>query len=1705
MKIEVDVSDVKQLGKQLRRSGNEIEHILSQLNREMGQLSLRSQGRAEVDQSYNLIKRSLQEIERSLGIYGVALDKKADDFIEADGKAPPRDWSKIWAALKMATSVALDFLPVIGNVKGFVEALVGRDLITGAELNWYERVLSALGPIGKGANKGAKLFKLTDEAVNGVSKFVKTTNTVVRVTDDSKSVVEGFIGRDLITGEELSPAQRAMSFLQGGRSVDEGKQRNALGFASESADANRRFKHADDVSEAFTEGSHKKGNIVDAGDAIADRKRHAEEALLGGTAGATTAAAMSQGKRKKGDLNTPNQTNTGKERTTTETPSGDGNKSSTMVGDPEKKSQKMKESNIKQEIPKADPIHTGTGHQFMTHPALKLYGAATWSWELSYNSGLLQKSELGLAWTHNYGMRLEFSSQSDKSNTEVDAGTGAGAHADGSVNQSEQIKEITVFWNAGRRNTFQLHGDGNYYSKDTDVLQDRLYPISNGYELVEHDRRERYFFNKNGILERHVNREGIALIVTHNEQNQLICLQDELSKRQLHFTYDSNGLMSVVSDGYRSVVFTYDPAGWLAKYQDAENYITLFNCDEQGRILTIHNEDYLELRNVYDSDNHRIVEQYDAKGNVTKLSYDFNSRPGYLITTITNRVGQVVQNVFDENYLLLEVIGSEGITDRFTYNDQGQELTHENALGEISTNTYDERGNLIAKQDALGNQTSYKYDDKDLLIAQEDALGGITAYNYDEQERLIEVKRPDGASCHWEYDQQGKLIAYQDYAGHINKYEYNDDGVITVIEDAEGRRTFALIDEVGRITCVKDSVGGFTERTYNAKDQLVQVQDALGRCWQHTYDKYGQLVEITNPIGARTVYTYTPAGQISTVTHPLGGVTTYHYDAEERLIADIDPNGGKTSLHYNELGYVTKVVDPLERTISYHYDARGRLEAVKDHDGQVVQKLTYNANGQPIAITNALGHTTQKRFNALYQQVEQIEADGVKTTYHYDAAARLQEVVQGLLPHSLLGVDEKDTIEAEREDKTEARVVQHYDAEHRVTMYRDANGNETYLNYDRTGKLLEETNSSGFSHKYTYDERGWLTSKQNARGQQQEYSYDLGGQLTHVEDEVGQVELEYDEASRWVVGKEGGQEIRRSYDLAGRLVEQRDVWGNRIGYQYDKVGNLTKLTYPDGKVVEYRYNLAGELTEVKDWAGRLTRYRYDTKGRLIETKRPNGTREQRNYDLLGQLLRQQDANAQGIMLQDLKYEYNEVGQIVREQNKQYTYDQLRRLVSGANQGTITYYRYDLGGNLTKQEQKGNQEQRESQDQQEKRGQQENQKEREQQEQRVQQVGQVQYITEKEQSFSYSTDNRLKSIGIYPTELDADGNLLYITDGEKMAAYTYDARNRLIQSGRMKYRYNWRNERIETVWKGKVTRYVVDDSSELSKVLMEQNGEGKVIAYYVYGLGLIGREDGATGQYQSYHSDIRGSTTFLTDEQGKISDRYSYDYYGEVLAHEGSTHQPFQYNGRDGVMHDANGLYYMRARYYHPELKRFLNRDVLKGDILEGQTLNRYAYVNGDPVSYVDPLGLEKQMVKSNSVGVGEGLKIPQGLTQSQFDRASSMIREKVGHISDDIVVQGSRAKGTAKPTSDIDIAIRVPTEKFDVLIQNSFSKVKPPNLGSAKEKTMLHAIETGKIQSGEAKLSRFREQLQQELGMDVDISIIKIGGPFDNPPFIPLK
>jgi len=124
--------------------------------------------------------------------------------------------------------------------------------------------------------------------------------------------------------------------------------------------------------------------------------------------------------------------------------------------------------------------------------------------------------------------------------------------------------------------------------------------------------------------------------------------------------------------------------------------------------------------------------------------------------------------------------------------------------------------------------------------------------------------------------------------------------------------------------------------------------------------------------------------------------------------------------------------------------------------------------------------------------------------------------------------------------------------------------------------------------------------------------------------------------------------------------------------------------------------------------------------------------------------------------------------------------------------------------------------------------------------------------------------------------------------------------------------------------------------------------------------LIGQE--TDDKYLSYHFDYRGSTVALTDSSGQVTESFQYSPYGLLLSGDASK-TPFLFNGMYGVMTDANNLYYMRARFYNPEIKRFINQDILLGSIGEGQTLNRYAFVTGKPISFVDPFGLEKVLTE----------------------------------------------------------------------------------------------------------------------------------------------
>ncbi len=169
-------------------------------------------------------------------------------------------------------------------------------------------------------------------------------------------------------------------------------------------------------------------------------------------------------------------------------------------------------------------------------------------------------------------------------------------------------------------------------------------------------------------------------------------------------------------------------------------------------------------------------------------------------------------------------------------------------------------------------------------------------------------------------------------------------------------------------------------------------------------------------------------------------------------------------------------------------------------------------------------------------------------------------------------------------------------------------------------------------------------------------------------------------------------------------------------------------------------------------------------------------------------------------------------------------------------------------------------------------------------------------------------------------------------------------------------------------------YLVDPQATYSQILItetyEKNLQGQFskltgITLYTYGLGLISESSEKSG-YLVYHFDQLGSTKRITDKDGKTVYTMNYGSYGELFGIKDAKGNlvnfkdnpiAFLYNGQYGIVTDQNTLTYMRARYYNPEIKRFLNQDVLTGSIGNSQSLNRYSYVQGNPIRFTDPFGL----------------------------------------------------------------------------------------------------------------------------------------------------
>jgi len=134
--------------------------------------------------------------------------------------------------------------------------------------------------------------------------------------------------------------------------------------------------------------------------------------------------------------------------------------------------------------------------------------------------------------------------------------------------------------------------------------------------------------------------------------------------------------------------------------------------------------------------------------------------------------------------------------------------------------------------------------------------------------------------------------------------------------------------------------------------------------------------------------------------------------------------------------------------------------------------------------------------------------------------------------------------------------------------------------------------------------------------------------------------------------------------------------------------------------------------------------------------------------------------------------------------------------------------------------------------------------------------------------------------------------------------------------------------------------------------MELDADKNVKVAYTRGDGLISRTENEESQY--YVADGHGDIRFLTDEEGKITDTYTYTSYGELTEKTGNTDNPYLYTGE---YYDENtGFYYLRARYMNPETGSFISLDTYQGNAYDPASLHKYNYAQNNPQMYNDSSG-----------------------------------------------------------------------------------------------------------------------------------------------------
>jgi RHS repeat-associated protein len=787
---------------------------------------------------------------------------------------------------------------------------------------------------------------------------------------------------------------------------------------------------------------------------------------------------------------------------------------------------------------------------------------------------------------------------------------------------------------------------------------------------------------------------------------------------------------------------------------------------------------------------------------------------------------------------------------------------------------------------------TWTYDDQMNVISHTNALGQAATYTYDANGNEVTATGVLGSSS-FTYNRFGEVLTATGAMGGLTTNTYDAAGNLLSVTDALNKATTLTYDTRGELLTLTNARGNVTTLAYDSRGNVSQTTDALANVIRFVYDARGRVITATDALNNITSYGYDLAGRLNKITRPDNSIITFTYDLAGRPTKVTDPLGNVSSFAYDSAYRLTGETDALSKSVSYSYDLMSNLTGATDQLGHTTN-VVYDDFNRPKTVTyppavaggTSLQETTE--YDAVGNVTKRTDTAGRVTMFEYDNANRLVKVTDPALQTTQYEYNARSNVIAVV-DGLNQRYAFDYDALGRVTAVTRA-GMMMTVDYDAVGNRIQRTDFNNMPTNYTYDPLSRLTKITYPDGSTATYAYDKLSRLTAAANINGTASF--------------------VYDKLGRVTSTTDVWGQLINYTYDANGRRTKISFGSTTKATYSYDTLNRLTGIKDSSNLTTSYAYDAAGKLTSRTLPNSVLTTYTYDGLDRLTRLKDAR-NNTVIADNNYTYNTGGAITQNIDQSgahaYGYDALDRLMSATYTGTpAESYAYDSVGNRTN--------------------------------------------SQRSATYSYQPFNRLTGTSTAGYLYDNNGNMTTKTEGASTTHFAWDFENRLTQvvtptAGSVSYKYDALGRRVQSAPSTGVSTNFTYDGDDVAQDKTSAN----VITEYLNGPGIDNKIRQKTGNTLYYFAqDHLGSTTALTNSNGALVERETYDAYGNSA---GSARTRYGFTGRE--RDSVTGLMYYRARWYDAQVGRFISEDPIG---LAGG-INSFAYVGNDPQNGTDPTGL----------------------------------------------------------------------------------------------------------------------------------------------------